>query len=139
MRILFNFSVIVLVFLVAGIASAHQRKEMGGMRFVFGGDREPLLDNEVCYLEWTVTDLKSEEPVTNLQDVSVMIKFYGKELGPFEARGARGNPGMYRTRHIFTGPGEGEATMTFKKEGEEMEHSLTLTFRINSRKSIEIP
>ena len=139
MRTFFRLSTVVLVVLVAGIASAHQRKEMSGMLFVFGGDREPNLDNEVCYLEWTVSDLETKEPVTTLKDVSVKIKFYGKEFGPFQTQGSRANPGMYRTRHIFTGPGEGEATITFKKEGEEMEQSLMLTFRINPRKVIEIP
>ena len=55
------------------------------MLFVFGGDRAPNLDNEVCYLEWTVSDLETKEPVTNLQNVTVQIKFYGKEFGTFQA------------------------------------------------------
>ena len=139
MRALFNFSVIVFVFLVVGTASSHKREEIAGMSVVFGGDREPLLDNEVCFLGWRLTDVKTEEPVTNLQNVHIMIKFEGKEFGPFETRSARRDPGMYRTRHIFTKPGEGEATLTFKREGEEKEHSLTLTFRIDPREAIEIP
>jgi hypothetical protein len=139
MRTFFSFSVIALVLLVAGIASSHERKEIAGMSIVFGGSPEPMLDNEVILLEWRITDLKTEEGVANLQDVSVMVKFDGKEFGPFETRSAFRNAGMYRTRHIFTNSGEGEATLTFKKEGEDMVHSLTLTFRIGSRGDIEIP
>ncbi len=139
MKALFNFSVITFVFLAVGTASSHQRQEIAGMRVVFGGDPEPILDNEVCLLGWRLIDLKTKEPVTNLQDVRIMIKFDGKEFGPFETRSGRRDPGLYRTRHIFTKPGEGEATLTFKREGEEKEHSLTLTFRINPREAIEIP
>jgi len=68
-----------------------------------------------------------------------MIKFDGKEFGPFKTRSSRRDPGMYQTRHIFTKSGEGEATLTFKKKGEDKIHSLTLSFRIGSRKEIEIP
>lgn len=139
MKTLFNFSIIVFVFLVAGTASSHQRQEIAGMRVVFGGDPEPILDNEVCLLGWRCIDLKTEEPVTNLQEVRVTIKFDGKEFGPFKTRSARRDPGLYRTRHIFTKSGEGQATLTFKKEGEEKEHSLTLTFQVNPREAIEIP
>ena len=139
MRAFFSFSVIILVLLVTGIASSHERKEIAGLSVVFGGSPEPMLDNEVILLEWRITDLKTEEGGANLQDVSVIVKIDGKEFGPFETQSAFRNAGTYRTRHIFTKSGEGEATLTFNKEGEDMVHTLTLTFRIGSRGDIEIP
>ena len=139
MRTLFSISSIVLVLLVAGPAGSHERQEIGGMTVVFGGNPEPLLDSERCFLQWRFTDLKTKEPVANLQDLRLTIRFDGKEFGPFEARRIRRSPGMYQTHHIFTKPGEGEATVTFKKEGEDKPLSLTLPFRIGSRKAIESP
>ena len=109
------------------------------MQVVFGGEPEPVLDGEICFLRWRFSDLESKEPVGDLEDASATLSFDGKEFGPFEVRGSRRNPGTYQTQHIFTKPGEGSVTLTFKKPGSEESHSLTLSFRVRPRKSIEIP
>ena len=77
--------------------------------------------------------------IEHLKDLSVTIQFDGKEFGPFNARGSRRNPGTYQTRHIFTTPGEGEVTLSFKKAASDEVLTLTLPFAVHSRKSIEIP
>ena len=109
------------------------------MQVVFGGEPEPILDGEICFLRWRFSDLKTEEPVATLEALSATIRFEGKEFGPFEARGSRRNPGTYQTQHIFTKPGAGEVTLSFKKaEGGEV-LTLTSPFTVRSRTSIEIP
>ena len=85
------------------------------------------------------SDLKTEEPVATLEDVSSLIEFDGKEYGPFYARGSRRNPGTYQTRHIFTTPGDGDVTLSFKKAGSDEVLTLTLPCAVQPRKSIEIP
>ena len=124
---------------VAGNVSPHEHQEIAGMQVVFGGEPEPVLDDEICYLRWRFTNLESKEPVGDLEDVSSTLSFEGNTFGPFEARGSRRNPGTYQTHHIFTKPGEGTATLSFKKPGSDETHTLTLPFRVRPRKSIEIP
>ncbi len=129
----------VAVLFVASDASPHERQEIAGMRVVFGGEPEPVVDGEICFLRWRFADLESKEPVADLEDVTATLEFDGKTFGPFEARGSRRNPGTYQTHHIFTKPGEGKATLHFKKPGSDESQSLTLSFRVRPRKSIEIP
>ncbi len=108
-------------------------------RSFFGGEPEPVLDGEICFLRWCFSDLKTEEPVANLEAVSARIQFDGKAFGPFDARGSRRNPGTYQTQHIFTKPGEGEVTLDFKKAGGDEVLTLKFPFTVRARKSIEIP
>ena len=117
---------------------SHERREIDGMQVVFGGEPEPVLDGELQFLRWRLTELENKQPVTDLQEVQAKIRFDGKEFGPFEARSSRQDPGMYQTHHVFTKAGEGEATLTFKREGKNEPLSLTVPFRVVSRKSIEI-
>lgn len=124
---------------IAATTFAHERREIAGMQVVFGGEPEPVLDGEICFLRWRFSDLKTEEAVGTLEALSATIQFDGKEFGPFEARGSRRNPGTYQTQHIFTKPGEGEVTLSFKKAGSEEVLTLSLPFTVRSRKSIEIP
>ena len=109
------------------------------MNVVFGGEPEPVLDGEICYLRWRFSDLKTEEPVTTLEALSAKIQFDGKEVGPFEPRGSGRNPGMYQTQHIFTKPGDGEVTLSFKTASSDEVLTLTFPFTIRSRKTIEFP
>lgn len=125
--------------LVADTAVGHERQEVAGMQVVFGGEPEPVLDGEVCFLRWRFSDLESKEPVAELEGVEATLAFEGKEFGPFEARGSRRDPGMFQTQHIFTKSGEGTATLRFKKPGMDEVHEVVFTFRVRSRKSIEIP
>ncbi len=131
--------VAILSLTVAATAFGHETREIAGMQVVFGGEPEPVLDGEICFLRWRFSDLKTEEPVATLEDVSATIQFDGKEFGPFYARGSRRNPGTYQTRHIFTTPGDGDVTLSFKKAGSDEVLTLTLPFTVQPRKSIEIP
>ena len=70
------------------------------MQVVFGGEPEPVLDGEICFLRWRFADLESKEPVADLEDAKATIEFDGKEFGPFDARGSRRDPGTYQTQHI---------------------------------------
>jgi len=124
---------------LASVVFPHERREIGGMEVVFGGEPEPVIDGELRFLRWRFTDLKSKQPATDLKDVQARMKFEGQEFGPFEARGSRRDPGMYQTHHIFTRSGEGEVTLTFKREGMSDVLTVTFPFRIVSRKTIEIP
>jgi hypothetical protein len=118
---------------------SHERREIAGMQVVFGGEPEPVLDGEICFLRWRFSDSKTEEPVGTLESLSATIRFDGKEFGPFEARGSRRDPGTYQTQHIFRKPGEGEVTLSFKKAASDEGLTLSLPFTVHSRKSIEIP
>lgn len=68
-----------------------------------------------------------------------MVKRSGKDYGPFMARMTSREPGVVATQHIFTSPGEYEATLTFKKKGDATMHSIAFSFRIRDRKEFEIP
>ena len=127
------------IFFLSAVGSAHERSEIAGMLVVFGGEPEPVLNAEICFLRWRFSDLKTEDPVANLEGVTAKIQFDGKEFGPFDVRSSRRNPGTYQTQHIFTQPGEGEVTLSFKKAASDEVLTLTSAFTVRSRKSIEIP
>ena len=54
-------------------------------------------------------------------------------------RGARGDPGLYQTQHIFTEAGEYESVLSFRKGEEEEVHTVAFTFTIRDRATLEIP
>lgn len=86
-----SFSIVatlIAVLAVAGVASSHERQEIAGMQVVFGGEPEPVLDGEICFLRWRFTDLESKEPVGDLEDLSATLSFDGKES-------ARSRPGAH--------------------------------------------
>ena len=126
-------------FLYTTVAFPHERGEVDAMNVVFGGEPEPVLNGERQYLRWRFTDTKTKQPVSDLEELHASIKFDGKEFGPFDVRGSRRDPGMYQTNHIFTKPGEGEATLTFKRNGKDKVFSITFPFKVNSREAYEIP
>ena len=133
------FYCIVASLTVASMVFPHERREIGGMEVVFGGEPEPVIDGELRFLRWRFADVGSKQPATDLKDLQATIKFEGQEFGPFEARGSRRDPGMYQTHHVFMKPGEGEVTLTFKREGKSDVLAVTFPFRVVSRKTIEIP
>ena len=113
--------------------------EVNGISVLFGGSPEPMVDAERQNLVWRFTDANTKEPITDLEALEAVIAYDGKEFGAFTARGSRSDPGMYRTTHIFSIPGEGKVTLRFKREGSDEVHTITFSFRINSRKDYEIP
>ena len=117
---------------------AHERKEVAGLGVLFGAEPEPALTEEMQFLRWRVTSLSDREPYPDL-DAEVTIKRGGAEFGPIGVRGARGDPGLYQTQHIFTEAGEYESVLSFRKGEEEEVHTVAFTFTIRDRATLEIP
>lgn len=117
----------------------HERKEVAGLSVLFGAEPEPALTEEMQFLRWRVTSLTDREPYRDLEDAQVTIKRDDEEFGPFGVRGARGDPGLYQTQHIFTVAGEYESVLSFRKGEEEEVHSVSFMFTIRDRATLEIP
>ena len=117
----------------------HERKEVAGLSVLFGAEPEPALTGEMQFLRWRVTSLADREPYRDLEDAQGTIKRNGAEFGPFGVRGARGDPGLYQTQHIFTEAGEYESVLSFRKGEEEEVHTVAFTFNIRDRATLEIP
>ena len=126
------------VSLVPSTAVAHERKDVAGLTVLFGVEPEPALTEEIEFLRWRFTSPDSNEPFNDLEEVSAVITRDGREFGPFEARGARRDPGLRQTRHIFSEPGEYEVVLTFKKTNDPTVHSIAFGFTIGDRKDLEI-
>ncbi len=120
-------------------ALPHERKEVAGLSVLFGAEPEPALTEEMQFLRWRINSLADQEPYVDLADAEVTIKRDGEEFGPFGVRGARGDPGLYQTRHVFTEAGEYESVLSFRKGEEEEGHSVAFMFNINDRATLEIP
>ena len=118
---------------------SHERNVVGGMSILFGGEPEPMLNDERQFLRWRFTDVRTDEPVINLEELQATIKFDGSMSEPFTVRGSFRDPGMYQSNHIFTKAGAGEVTLSFKKEGDDKMLSITFPFKVDSRDKYEIP
>lgn len=128
-----------LTVVVTGLAiSAHERKEVAGLEVVFGAEPEPALNGEMQFLRWRFLT-KEKQPFGDIEEMSATVKRNGKAFGPFTGRMTAREPGLVATQHIFTAPGEYEATLTFKKKGDATVHSITFPFKIRDRKELEIP
>ena len=130
--------ILVLIFFAA-MASSHDRKNVDDISVLFGGEPEPMVNDERQVLRWKFTDVETNELVTDLEALEAEVTFEGKVAGTFTARGSRRDPGVYKTTHIFTTPGEGEVTLSFKQEGNDKVYSVTFSFSVLSRKELEIP
>jgi len=131
---------LILVFVFfAATASSHDRKNVDDISVLFGGEPEPMVNDERQVLRWRFTNVDTNELVTDLEALEAVVTFEGKVAGTFTARGSRRDPGVYKTTHIFTTPGEGEVTLSFKQEGNDKVYSVTFSFSVLSRKELEIP
>ena len=117
----------------------HERKVVASLSVLFGAEPEPALTEEMQYLRWRITSLAEEGPYRDLEDAEVTIKHNGAEFGPFGVRGARGDPGLYQTQHLFTEAGEYESVLSFRKGEEDEVHTVSFTFNIRDRATLEIP
>lgn len=117
----------------------HERKEVAGLAVVFGAEPEPALTEEMQFLRWRVSSLDTDEPYAEISAAEVTVVRNGEEFGPFQVRPARGTPGLYQTRHIFTEPGEYQSVLTFRKGESQAVHSVDFAFRIGDRADLEIP
>ena len=68
------------IFFLSAVASSHDRKEVAGMLVVFGGEPEPVLDGEICFLTWRFSDPETEEPVANLEAMTAKVQFEGEQF-----------------------------------------------------------
>ena len=131
--------------IVTGAASSsdermlHERKVVAGLAVVFGAEPEPALTEERQFLRWRVSSLADQEAYEHLEDTEVTIKRNGQEFGPFAVRGARRDPGLYQTQHLFTEAGEYESVLSFHKGEEEEVHTVAFMFNIRDRATLEIP
>ena len=119
--------------------SAHETKEVAGLEVVFGAEPEPALNGQMQFLRWRFRSKETKQPYADLEELKATVKRNGKDYGPFTGRMTPREPGVVATQHIFTAPGEYDATLTFKKKGEPTVHSIAFTFRIRDRKELEIP
>ena len=119
--------------------SAHERKEVAGLEVVFGAEPEPALNGQMQFLRWRFLAKDTKKPFGDIEEMTATVKRNGKSFGPFAGRMAAREPGLVATQHIFTAPGEYEATLTFKKKGDATVHSIAFPFKIRDRKELEIP
>ena len=130
--------ILVLIFFGA-TAFGHDRTNVDDISVLFGGEPEPMVNDERQVLRWKFTDVDTNELISDLEALEAVVTFAGKEAGTFTARGSRRDPGVYKTTHIFTMPGEGEVTLSFKREGNDKIYTVTFSFSVMSRKELEIP
>ncbi len=98
---------LILIFVFyAATASSHDRKNVDDFNVVFDGEPEPMVNDERQALSWRFTNADTNELVTDLEALEAVVTFEGKVAGTFTARGSRRDPGIYKTTHIFTSPGE---------------------------------
>ncbi len=98
-----------------------------------------MVNDERQFLRWKFTDVETNELITDLEALEAVVTFAGKEVGTFTARGPRRDPGVYKTSHIFAVPGEGEVTLSFKREGNDKIYTVTFSFSVISRHELIIP
>lgn len=137
---------ILLTLLVPALAAAtptaeapHERKEVAGLAVVFGAEPEPALTDEMQFLRWRVSDLKSEEPYADFQGAKVTVRHGDNEYGPFDVRAVRRTPGSYQTQHIFTEAGDYSSVLRFRKGDDTTVHEVDFNFTIGDRSSMELP
>ena len=130
--------ILVLIFFGA-TAFGHDRKNVDDISVLFGGEPEPMVNDERQFLRWKFTDVETNELITDLEALEAVVTFAGKEVGAFTARGPRRDPGVYKTSHIFAVPGEGEVTLSFKREGNDKIYTVTFSFSVISRHNLIIP
>jgi hypothetical protein len=130
---------ILVLVLFGATALGHDRKDVDDISVLFGGEPEPMVNDERQFLRWKFTDVDTKEVITDLEALEAVVTFAGKEAGTFTARGPRREPGVYKTSHIFAVPGEGEVTLSFKREGNDKVYTVTFTFSVISRHELTIP
>ena len=130
--------ILVLIFFAA-TASSHDRKNIDDISVLFGGEPEPMVNDERQFLRWKFTDVETNELITDLEALEAVVTFTGKKVGTFTARGPRRDPGVYKTSHIFAVPGEGEVTLSLKRKGNDKIYTVTFSFSVISRHELIIP
>lgn len=117
--------------LFAGAALAHETKELGEWRVIFGMTPEPVFTGQFYKTTWRFVD-GDGNPVVGLRNLSVTVLKDGVPYGPFPVSAAHGSPGLYETPHVFAEAGEYRFVLT----GLGPEGSATENFTIEFNKEV---
>jgi len=80
MRSLCSRLILVLIFFAA-TAFAHDRKNVDNISVLFGGEPEPMVNDERQFLRWKFTEVDTNELITDLEALEAVVTFAGKEAG----------------------------------------------------------
>ncbi|HEX9579630.1 MAG TPA: hypothetical protein VF970_00860 [Gemmatimonadales bacterium] len=119
--------------------AVHERKVVAGLAVVFGAEPEPALTDEMQFLRWRISSVADSTAYTQLEDATATVTRDGQQYGPFTVRPVRRDPGLYQTQHIFTGVGEYQSVLKFRKGQDPTVHSVDFTFQIRDRATLELP
>lgn len=119
--------------------AAHQSKEAAGLSLTFGMTPEPVVTGQFFDTTWKVT--KDGQPVKDLANLSVIVRFAGKEHGPFHVRPAFGagwgEAGVYHVPMIFSRPGPYAFDLTFERDGKQ--HAISFDKSVLDAAVITVP
>ncbi len=116
---------------LSGLALAHETKELGEWRVIFGMTPEPVFTDQFYKTTWRFVDGEGN-PVVGLRNLSVTVLKDGVPYGPFTVSAAHGSPGLYETPHVFATAGEYRFVLT----GVGPEGSATGNFSIEFYKEV---
>jgi hypothetical protein len=138
-----------LVVIPAGVASAHEEREIGPYTVEVGFGDEPAYSGAQNSAVMFIHDTKSGDPVLDLGPTLQVQVRYGDErmdpitMEPFFEEGEFGTPGDYRAFFIPTRPGDYTFRFTGDIKGTKVDESFTSgpdTFdRVDDPSSIEFP
>lgn len=135
----FAVSLMIAVTVMGGASVvAHETKEVAGLEVVFGAEPEPAINGQMQFLRWRFRSKDTKQPFADLENLTATVKRDGRTYGPFTGRVTPREPGVVATQHIFTAPGEYEASLQFRKKGDPNTHTIVFMFRIRDRKELEI-
>ena len=100
------FSLPMLVLASTGVASAHERRNVGPYTFVIGFIVEPALTNEPNGLDLRITNTATNEPVTGAEQGLKFAVTQGGVTKEFPVRSRFGMPGAYTADFIPTKAGQ---------------------------------
>jgi hypothetical protein len=126
-RLLALLAVLAIVFSPLGIQSAyaHGHVEVGDYEIVIGWHVEPAYQGEVNGLEFFVTNMVTEEPVTGLEDSLQLAITYGSSTIELPVEAQWGQDGAYIGYAIPTVAGDYTAHIWGDIEGTPVDVSMT--------------
>ena len=114
----------VFVLLIASLATpvtAHDTQNVEGYEITFGGAEEPLITNERMWLELTIIDNETGEPVANqAETLTVSVQTSESNKTALELGEKHGEPGVYEAPVIFTEAGDYVVHLEGSLEGTEI-------------------
>ncbi|MBZ6496605.1 FixH family protein [Natrinema longum] len=100
-------TIAVLLVGAVGPAVAHETRAIDGNEITFGGADEPLVTGDRMWLEFSVVDAESGDPVeTHAANLTVSVQTGDHEKRALEVSEKHGEPGVYEAPVVFTDPGD---------------------------------